>query len=140
MKLRGYDKIIAECNLAPFKIRVQSLERTFIDKLFAIADYYLVNEKSEHSRHLYDLYKIKNNIIFDNDFYELFNDVKNERKTHEKCLSAMDNISLAEVLKEIVEKDYYKSDYEDITCNLLFEIVDYKTVKDSLTDIIEKFK
>ena len=140
MKLRGYDKIIAECNLAPFKIRVQSLERTFIDKLFAIADYYLVNEKSEHSRHLYDLYKIKNNIIFDNNFYELFNDVKNERKTHEKCLSAMDNISLAEVLKEIVEKDYYKSDYEDITCNLLFEIVDYKTVKDSLTDIIEKFK
>ena len=140
MKLRGYDKIIAECNLAPFKIRVQSLERTFIDKLFAIADYYLVNEKSEHSRHLYDLYKIKNNIIFDNDFYELFNDVKNERKTHEKCLSAMDNISLAEVLKKIVEKDYYKSDYEDITCNLLFEIVDYKTVKDSLTDIIEKFK
>ena len=52
----------------------------------------------------------------------------------------MDDISLAEVLKEIVEKDYYKSDYEDITCNLLFEIVDYKTVKDSLTYIIEKIK
>ena len=140
MKLRGYDKIIAECNLAPFKIRVQSLERTFIDKLFAIADYYLANEKSEHSRHLYDLYKIKSNIVFDNDFYELFNDVKNERKIHEKCLSAMDNVSLAEVLKEIIEKDYYKSDYEEITCNLLFENVDYKTVKDTLTDIIGKFK
>ena len=52
----------------------------------------------------------------------------------------MDNVSLAEVLKEIVEKDYYKSDYEDITCNLLFEKVDYKTVKESLTDIIDKIK
>ena len=140
MKLRGYDKIIAECNLEPFKIRVQSLERTFIDKLFAIADYYLANEKSEHSRHLYDLYKIKNNIIFNDAFYRLFNEVRNERKIHEKCLSAMDNVSLAEVLKEIVEKDYYKSDYEDITCNLLFEKVDYKTVKGFLTDIIDKIK
>jgi hypothetical protein len=140
MKIKGYDKIIVECGLEPFKIRVQSLERTFIDKLFAIADYYLANEKSEHSRHLYDLYKIKNNIIFDNAFYELFKDVKNERKIHEKCLSAMDNVSLREVLKEILEKDYYKSDYEDITCNLLFEKVDYKTVKDSLASVIDIFK
>ena len=52
----------------------------------------------------------------------------------------MDNVSLREVLKEIVETDYYKSDYEEITCNLLFENVDYKTVKDTLTDIIGKFK
>ncbi|MBR6287734.1 MAG: nucleotidyl transferase AbiEii/AbiGii toxin family protein, partial [Acholeplasmatales bacterium] len=116
------------------------LERTFIDKLFAIADYYLANEKSEHSRHLYDLYKINNNINFDNDFYGLFNEVKNERKIHEKCLSAKDHVSLREVLKEIVEKDYYKSDYEDITCNLLFEKVEYKTIKDSIVDIIKKIK
>ena len=140
MNLNGYDNIIKECNLEPFKIRVQSLERTFIDKLFAIADYYLANEKSEHSRHLYDLYKINNNINFDNDFYGLFNEVKNERKIHEKCLSAKDNVSLREVLKEIVEKDYYKSDYEDITRNLLFEKVGYKTIKASLVDIIDKIK
>ena len=42
--------------------------------------------------------------------------------------------------EEIIETDYYKSDYEEITCNLLFENVDYKTVKDNLTDIIGKFK
>lgn len=136
MKIKGYNNIISECNLEPFKIRVQSLERTFIDKIFAIADYYLCDEKSEHSRHLYDLYKIKNNIIFDDNFFKLFDEVKNERKVHEKCLSAMDNISLVAVLKEIVEKDYYKKDYEDITCNLLFEKVDYNTVKKSLIDIV----
>lgn len=136
MKIKGYNNIISECNLEPFKIRVQSLERTFIDKLFAIADYYLCDEKSEHSRHLYDLCKIKNNIIFDDNFFKLFDEVKNERKVHEKCLSAMDNISLVAVLKEIVEKDYYKKDYEDITCNLLFEKVDYITVKESLIDIV----
>ena len=138
MKIKGFDNIISECELEPFKIRVQSLERTFIDKLFAIADYYLANEKSEHSRHLYDLYKIKNNINFNEDFFKLFNEVRNERKTHEKCLSAMDNISIKDVLKEIVEKDYYKDDYENITCNLLFEKVQYNIVKDSLISIIDK--
>lgn len=140
MKLKGYDEAIKVFGLEPFLVRVQSLERTFIDKLFAIADYYLCNEKSEHSRHLYDLYKIKDNIIFNDDFFKLFDEVKNERKMHEKCLSAMDNISLVEVLNEIVEKDYYKLDYEDITCNLLFEKVDYQAVKSSLTDIIRKIK
>lgn len=138
MKIKGFDNIISECELEPFKIRVQSLERTFIDKLFAIADYYLANEKSEHSRHLYDLYKIKNNINFNEDFFKLFNEVRNERKTHEKCLSAMDIISIKDVLKEIVEKDYYKDDYENITCNLLFEKVQYNIVKDSLISIIDK--
>ncbi len=140
MKLKGYDKIIAEYELEPFKIKVQSLERTFIDKLFAIADYYLANEKSEHSRHLYDLYKIKDNINFNEEFYELFKEVRNERKIHEKCLSAMDGVSIKDVLKEILEKDYYKADYEDITCNLLFEKVEYNTVKESLVSIINALK
>ena len=71
-------------------------------------------------------------------FFKLFNEVRNERKTHEKCLSAMDNISIKDVLKEIVEKDYYKDDYENITCNLLFEKVQYNIVKDSLISIIDK--
>lgn len=140
MKLKGFDNVITECELEPFKIRVQSLERTFIDKLFAIADYYLADEKSEHSRHLYDLYKIKDSIIFNDDFSKLFNEVRKERKTHEKCLSAMDNISIKDVLKEIVEKDYYKSDYEKITCNLLFEKVDYNALKESLLSIISLLK
>ena len=37
----------------------------------------------------------------------------------------------------IIEKDYYKLDYNDITCKLLFEKVDYNTVKESLESIID---
>ncbi len=33
-----------------------------------------------------------------------------------------------------------RKSFEEIICNLLFEKVDYKTVKDSLTDIIDKIK
>lgn len=45
-------------SLEPFEIEVQSLERTFIDKVFAICDYYLLNEVLRQSRHIYDIYKI----------------------------------------------------------------------------------
>ena len=137
IKLKGYNDVIVKYEMEPFEIKVQSLERTFIDKLFAIADYYMCDEKTEHSRHLYDLYKIKNKIQINGDFFILFDEVRNERKSHEKCLSASDNVSLIKILKEIVEKDYYKSDYENVTCNLLFEKVDYDTVKESMIEIIE---
>jgi len=49
-----------------------------------------------------------------------------------------DRKSFEEII--IQTANYYKSDYEEITCNLLFENVNYKTVKDALTDIIGKFK
>ncbi len=62
----------------------------------------------------------------------------NDRKSFEEIIIQTANYYNIDV--SIIEKDYYKSDYENITCNLLFEIVDYKTVKDSLTDIIEKIK
>lgn len=62
----------------------------------------------------------------------------NVRKSFEEIIIHTANYYNIDV--SIIEKDYHKSDYEDITCNLLFEIVDYKTVKDSLTDIIEKIK
>ncbi len=140
MSLNGYKEIIDKCGLLPFKIKVQSLERTFIDKLFAVADYYLSNEKSEHSRHLYDLFKIKNHISFDYSFKKLFYQVKDERKAHKKCLSAQDNISLPLILSEIINNDYYKDDFEGITKYLLFEEVEYDSIITVLKDIVEKLQ
>ena len=40
-------------------------------------------------------------------------------------------------LMEILEKDAYKKDYEEITASLLFEKVDYSTVKSALKAIVE---
>lgn len=140
MLLNGYNDIIIKCDLSPFKIKAQSLERTFIDKLFAITDYYLSNEKSEHSRHLYDLFKIKDHILFDSSFKDLFYHVKDERKVHENCLSSQDNISLTSLLFEIIDSDYYKDDFEKITINLLFEKVQYDSIKIELKDIVRKLQ
>lgn len=58
------NNIIEMFDLKPFNIRVQSIERTFVDKIFAICDYYLGQRIEEHSRHIYDLYKIKP-IVYD---------------------------------------------------------------------------
>ena len=46
------------CDNLFFEMPVQTLERTLIDKIFAICDYYLENMKERDSRHIYDICKI----------------------------------------------------------------------------------
>ena len=50
--------VISQYNLDPFSMKVQGLDRTLIDKVFAICDYYLNNNVTKHSRHIYDIYKL----------------------------------------------------------------------------------
>ena len=59
----GYKNIISDYDMSPFTLKVQSAERTFIDKIFALADYYLSGRINEQSRHIYDLYKMLDRII-----------------------------------------------------------------------------
>ena len=47
-----------------FKMNVQSLERTFVDKVFAVCDYRLENMWERDSRHLYDIAKIYTHVDF----------------------------------------------------------------------------
>lgn len=132
-----YQDIIKEYNLYPFKVKVQSLERTFIDKVFAVCDYYLNGTVKEHSRHLYDLYKIFPNIDVNESLIQLINDVRELRKQNVKCLSAKDNVNPKEVLNEIIELDIYQEDYNDITKDLLFEDIEYSEVIETLKTINE---
>lgn len=46
-------------------------------------------------------------------------------KTHITCLSAKEGINIQELLKKIIDEDFYKSDYNKITDILLFENVPY---------------
>lgn len=41
--------------LVPFDMKVQTLERTFVDKIFAVCDCYIGGRSERSSRHLYDL-------------------------------------------------------------------------------------
>ena len=44
--------------LEPFEMKVQGLDRTLGDKVFAICDYYMQDRVKKHSRHIYDIYKL----------------------------------------------------------------------------------
>ena len=108
-----------------------------MDKVFAICDYSMSGKISEHSRHIYDLYKIYDNIIIDNKLKLLINEVRNERKDNERCFSAKDGISVTNILKKIVKEEIYKKDYNNITEKLLYRVVKYDEAIKVLEKIIE---
>jgi hypothetical protein len=116
---------IEKYGLQPFQVKVQPIERTFIDKVFAIADYCLNGRVQMHSRHIYDLYKLYPKIIFDSSFRQLVIEVREIRRPHITCLSAQEGVDLPDLLRKIVDEDYYKMDYIQITDTLLFENLPY---------------
>ena len=136
LKSINREDLIIEYDLEPFELEVQALERTFIDKLFAICDYYLDNKTNEHSRHIYDIFKISSIIKIDSNLKQLFLKVREERRKHEKCLSAQDNVNIKSCLQQIVDKDIYKDDFESITKSLIYEEIKYGEVKSNLQYII----
>ena len=78
----GYENLANKYDLRPFPIHVQTLERTLIDKVFAICDYYLKNETERNSRHIYDIYKILTKIQLDDKLSSLVNNVRDDRKNN----------------------------------------------------------
>ena len=133
----GFGDFIRKYNLEPFSVNVQSAERTFIDKIYAIADYYLTNNLYEHSRHIYDIYKLYSAVKINDELKALAEQVGYDRKQDRNCPSAKDGVNIKQVLKEIVDTNAYKKDYDEVTANLLFEKVPYDTAIKALSDIIQ---
>lgn len=133
----NYHDIITQYALEPFQLNVQIAERTFIDKLYALCDYYLNNTVFEHSRHIYDIYKLLDVVEINSELRQLAVEVKEERKKHKTCSSAQDCVDINLLLQEIIDKDVYKSDYDSITASLLFEKIEYHTAVKALQTIID---
>lgn len=123
--------------LEPFEIKVQSLERTFMDKIFALCDYVIENKIDCHSRHIYDIHKIFDQILIDDDFKFLIKEVREERKQNDKCYSAQDNFNVNEELRRIIDEDIYKEDYDKSTFNLLINKVSYNECILTLNKIVD---
>lgn len=85
--------LIDKYNLKGFKMNVQTTERTLIDKLFAICDYFERGQVNQNSRHLYDIHKIWSNSKFEKvHFLGLLSDVAFDRSSNSninvsRCLS-----------------------------------------------------
>lgn len=104
----------------------EDIDITFIDKVFAICDYYIRDDVNKHSRHIYDLYMLLPKITFDDIFKQLVEDVRSERlKMPKMCPAAEAGIDINEYLQVIVDKRIYEKDYDEITSYFQKERVDY---------------
>jgi predicted nucleotidyltransferase component of viral defense system len=128
--------VIDTYDLAPFSVKVQSIERTFLDKIYAICDYFLSGKIEEHSRHLYDLHQIYNFINIDI-VREINPQVRKDRSGSSICLSAPSKMNITEIVSEIINKGTYRADYESITTFLLFDDISYDDCIKTLKKIID---
>lgn len=132
------NEIIELYDLAPFVLNVQTTDRTFVDKLFALGDYYLADTIQGHSRHIYDLYKLLPTIEFNDELKSLIKSVREERKEHKTCLSAQDDVEMNSLISKIISTDAYRSDYENVTSALLFKPVDYNVAIKVLDTVLQE--
>jgi len=132
------EDLITEYELKPFSMNVQALERTYIDKIFALCDYFMQGQSKRYSRHLYDLYKLQDRISFDEKFGELVKEVREHRKKmgQERCPSAQLEVNIPEKIKEICKTEFYKTDYDAITEYFIHDSVLYEdTISNLLTTV-----
>jgi len=125
--------------IKPAKITVQSLERTFIDKLFALADYQLKGEYGRNSRHLYDIHMIFHSKKLNLDQVKsIFPDVFKERQLYPEFNPSTKAVKkLSKVLKSIIANRFFEDDYNLITKNLILDDVNYDTCIESLKSILD---
>ena len=131
-------EIITDYSLEPFTMKVQSVSRTFIDKIYALCDYYLEGKTKRFSRHLYDIYKLYPTISIDDDFKVLTEQVREHRSHLSICPSARDNVDAKKLIYDFLDKDFYKSDYNTITKTLISDDVTYEQTTLTLREIAEK--
>ena len=123
--------------LVTFDMKVQGLDRTLADKVFAICDYYLQDRVKKHSRHIYDIYKLLPLVPQDDYFKELINEVRNVRAMTNICPSAKSETKISDILNYLIDNRIYKEDYDSITSRILEEDVTYETAINAVKTIAE---
>ena len=136
LKAVGNDEAIAQYELEPFDIRVQTLDRTLVDKVFAVCDYMLDNKAERQSRHIYDLSRLLTLVKLDDNLKDLIKEVREDRKLGTKCYSAQDGVSVPNLLRQIIDTEFFKKDYEDSTEKLLSKPVTYEEAIKAIEMII----
>lgn len=121
--------------LEPFEMKVQGLDRTLADKVFAICDYYMQNRVKKHSRHIYDIYKLLQIVPQTKEFKVLVEDVRGVRAMTNICPSAQSDVNVPEMLNFLIENEVYKADYENITVRILEEDVTYDVAIEAVKKI-----
>ncbi|MDO5407560.1 MAG: nucleotidyl transferase AbiEii/AbiGii toxin family protein [Eubacteriales bacterium] len=124
----GRKELAAGYHLNRFSMNLQSLERTYIDKVFALCDYYLQGRAKRCSRHLYDIFKLTPMVEFNENFTELVGQVREHRAGMTICPSAQPDIHVPSVIMEFCDNDFYEEDYQAITSYFAEDFVPYTDV------------
>lgn len=125
---RGRVDLAEQFSLGRFSMNLQSLERTYIDKVFALCDYYLQGKSKRYSRHLYDIYKLTPLIEFNDGFAVLVREVREHRSKMRICPSADEKVNIPAVIFEFCDNDFYREDYQAITDYFAEDVVSYDDV------------
>lgn len=120
-----------------FSMKLQALERTYIDKVFALCDYYLQGKSKRYSRHLYDVYKLTPMIEFNDEFVRLVGEVRANRAKMSICPSAASDVDVSSIIMEFCNNSFYKKDYQTITSYFTNDIVSYEEVINNIKNLAE---
>ena len=110
---------------AEVMMNVQSVERTFVDKVFAVCDYKIQNMQDRDSRHLYDICKLLREVELNEELDKLIDMVRDDRMQSKNNPSAQLEYFIPDMLKEIIRSRFYESDYKNVTQKLLYEDISY---------------
>lgn len=125
-KERGREDLAVQFSLEDFSMKLQSLERTYIDKIFALCDYYIQGRSRRCSRHLYDIYKLTPLMKFDDDFAKLYVEVREHRAKMSLCPSAQPEVSVSNLINEFCDSRFYEDDYRTITNYFAEDMAEYE--------------
>ena len=133
-------ELFSAYDLQPFPMRVQSLNRTLIDKIFALCDYYLQGKAHRNARHLYDIYKLTHYVEVDEAFLNLVKEVRYHRieMGREIAPAAPLDVNILELVQRICDEDFYKEDYEETTLKLISDSLEYEVVKNHYKELARK--
>ena len=133
--------ILNDYGLNPFLMKVQTLSRTLIDKMFAVCDYYLLGRARRNSRHLYDIYKLYPLISDDAAFTQLISEVYKQRAQMDPEITpaAQSGINIGKVAKKLCHEDFYKDDYGETTKKLISDDLAYTEAIGFYYDLMNKY-
>lgn len=74
----------------------------------------------------------------DKEIAEIIRQVRSVRAGVNTCLSAQPGVSVTQILREIVENEVYRHDYEKLTLPLLYKRVEYEEAIGTMRELIRK--
>lgn len=129
-------EMVETYGVIPFEMKVQGIDRTLIDKVFAICDYFMSGDVRRYSRHIYDIYKLLPLVPMNEEFIKLVKEVRAIRaKNTGICHSAQPGVDVPSILTKIIDKDFFRADYEIVTSRILEEQISYDVAINAVKEI-----